>query len=459
MYDVVIVGAGPVGLATAIGLYNRGITNILVIDKTRAFQRVGQRIDLLPNGLKALKKIDLNAYEAVKAAGIKIPTSVDNSKKPQWKTRNAKGEDRSKSSISLNYEDWFKLYGEGRTPINWYDLQTILRNQLPADLVVANHRCTNIFQEADFVKIDCLCNAKIEANPYAYWDENKTAKEKDPESILKSFQAKIVVAADGINSRIRQILYKNTPHSDFAKPEYVGFAAISCRGIELPETIATEIQTKFLQNNPVVSISIENNSSQKNNLSGVVLFCRESKYGYLIHIALPLEATKDRSGRDLIDLILKQLENSDLPTSIRELVSKSDPEAIVKRLYYIHRATISDSMTFPDTAKLVTKNTDRAIEPTWNRGRVVLVGDAAHGMPPFMAQGANQGLEDAAVITDLISNFNNWENTEAIERAFLSYEKLRRPLINLVQETTIKQYISLSKQELQQYSQQVYGRN
>lgn len=28
IYDVVIVGAGPVGLATAIGLYKRGITNI-----------------------------------------------------------------------------------------------------------------------------------------------------------------------------------------------------------------------------------------------------------------------------------------------------------------------------------------------------------------------------------------------------------------------------------------------
>jgi 2-polyprenyl-6-methoxyphenol hydroxylase-like FAD-dependent oxidoreductase len=35
-------------------------------------------------------------------------------------------------------------------------------------------------------------------------------------------------------------------------------------------------------------------------------------------------------------------------------------------------------------------------------GRVVLVGDAAHGMPPFAAQGANQGLEDAVVIATLI---------------------------------------------------------
>ncbi|MBP0015767.1 MAG: FAD-dependent oxidoreductase [Roseofilum sp. SBFL] len=62
IYDVVIVGAGPVGLATAIGLQKRGLENILVIDKTREFRQVGQGFDLLPNGLKALKRIDPDAY-------------------------------------------------------------------------------------------------------------------------------------------------------------------------------------------------------------------------------------------------------------------------------------------------------------------------------------------------------------------------------------------------------------
>lgn len=41
IYDVVIVGAGPVGLATAIGLRKCGIENILVIDQARAFRQVG----------------------------------------------------------------------------------------------------------------------------------------------------------------------------------------------------------------------------------------------------------------------------------------------------------------------------------------------------------------------------------------------------------------------------------
>lgn len=37
IYDVVVIGAGPVGLATAVGLYQRGIENIIVIDQARAF--------------------------------------------------------------------------------------------------------------------------------------------------------------------------------------------------------------------------------------------------------------------------------------------------------------------------------------------------------------------------------------------------------------------------------------
>lgn len=38
----------------------------------------------------------------------------------------------------------------------------------------------------------------------------------------------------------------------------------------------------------------------------------------------------------------------------------------------------------------------------WNRGRVVLIGDASHSCPPTLAQGGAQALEDAAVLADLL---------------------------------------------------------
>lgn len=46
--------------------------------------------------------------------------------------------------------------------------------------------------------------------------------------------------------------------------------------------------------------------------------------------------------------------------------------------------------------------TKHIVPAPWNRGRVVIIGDAAHSCPPTIAQGAAQGLEDALVLTELL---------------------------------------------------------
>jgi 2-polyprenyl-6-methoxyphenol hydroxylase-like FAD-dependent oxidoreductase len=46
--------------------------------------------------------------------------------------------------------------------------------------------------------------------------------------------------------------------------------------------------------------------------------------------------------------------------------------------------------------------TRHLVDGAWNRGRVVVIGDAAHSCPPTIAQGAAQGLEDALVLTELL---------------------------------------------------------
>lgn len=44
--------------------------------------------------------------------------------------------------------------------------------------------------------------------------------------------------------------------------------------------------------------------------------------------------------------------------------------------------------------------TTHLIQGPWHRGRVVLIGDAAHSCPPTIAQGAAMAIEDAAVLAD-----------------------------------------------------------
>ena len=41
---------------------------------------------------------------------------------------------------------------------------------------------------------------------------------------------------------------------------------------------------------------------------------------------------------------------------------------------------------------------DRDPMPTWTRGRITLLGDAAHPMLPFLSQGAAMAIEDAFVL-------------------------------------------------------------
>jgi 2-polyprenyl-6-methoxyphenol hydroxylase-like FAD-dependent oxidoreductase len=42
------------------------------------------------------------------------------------------------------------------------------------------------------------------------------------------------------------------------------------------------------------------------------------------------------------------------------------------------------------------------LDAPWNRGRVVLIGDAVHTCPPTIAHGVGQALEDAAVLAELL---------------------------------------------------------
>ena len=52
----------------------------------------------------------------------------------------------------------------------------------------------------------------------------------------------------------------------------------------------------------------------------------------------------------------------------------------------------------------------------WTRGRVVLIGDACHAMLPHHGQGANQSIEDAVVLADLLAGTDTGTALEAYPR-------------------------------------------
>ena len=66
---------------------------------------------------------------------------------------------------------------------------------------------------------------------------------------------------------------------------------------------------------------------------------------------------------------------------------------------------------------------DREPLTTWCNGSVALLGDAAHPMLPFMAQGACQAIEDAAVLSRCLETAG--PDQESVARALATYESTR----------------------------------
>ena len=73
----------------------------------------------------------------------------------------------------------------------------------------------------------------------------------------------------------------------------------------------------------------------------------------------------------------------------------------------------------------------------WRRGRVVIAGDAAHQMPPFLGQGLGAGLRDVATLAPLVDAVLAGAPLDRLD----GYERQRRPHV----EATIRQAVRLGR--------------
>lgn len=68
--------------------------------------------------------------------------------------------------------------------------------------------------------------------------------------------------------------------------------------------------------------------------------------------------------------------------------------------------------------------------PYWSRDNITLLGDAAHPMLPFQAQGAAMAIEDAYMLAKYVANESN------IKQAFLKYQQARLKRTTKVQQVS-----------------------
>jgi 2-polyprenyl-6-methoxyphenol hydroxylase-like FAD-dependent oxidoreductase len=89
----------------------------------------------------------------------------------------------------------------------------------------------------------------------------------------------------------------------------------------------------------------------------------------------------------------------------RSALSPEEQLATMKRLSQAYHGPwdeIRATLTDPSRVNYTWFET-HVLDAPWNRGRVVLIGDAAHTCPPTIAQGGAMALEDAVVLAELLT--------------------------------------------------------
>jgi 2-polyprenyl-6-methoxyphenol hydroxylase-like FAD-dependent oxidoreductase len=168
-------------------------------------------------------------------------------------------------------------------------------------------------------------------------------------------RADVLLGADGLRSAVRGQLFGEEP------PEYLGF--VSVRGITRDVPVAPELAEGF-------------NVGGR----GAGMFC--SALGpaeWYWSAGVRAEAgTWPRDAVEARAMLMERLAGWSAPV----------PQLI--------QGAADDDL-------LVTQITGRPALPGWSRGRVTLLGDAAHPMAPFLGQGANAALEDAVVLAGCLA--------------------------------------------------------
>jgi 2-polyprenyl-6-methoxyphenol hydroxylase-like FAD-dependent oxidoreductase len=312
--NVLVVGAGLAGTATAIGLAAAGIA-VDLIDVKPEVGAGGSGITMQGNGLRELRR--LGVWNEVQAAGYAF------------------------NSVGLRAPD-----RAGTLLAEIPDARTG-GPDLPATVGLPRAALARILTdraEAAGAKLRLGTSVRsLEASEHAVdvVFSNGSAGRYD-----------LVVGADGVRSATRRMI----GITDEPRPTGMGaFRAFGPRP-------ASVTRTDLIYGGPSY-------------IAGYCPTSEDTLYAYIV------EDARDRSG----------LSPAQLLAAVRELALA----------YHGPWDEIRPTLTDPDAVSY-TKFEALVVPAPWNRGRVVLIGDAAHACPPTIAQGGAQALEDAAVLTELL---------------------------------------------------------
>ena len=413
--EIAVIGGGLIGLAVAIGLQRHGI-DCTVFERAPRLRSVSQGIlGLHSNGIRALELIHQDIVPLLRQRGCErktlLLTTVENGIVSKEEKHVDTDTDSRPGGLSVG--------------ITWHKMQQLLASLLPRNDGSADHSDAQL-PNSNIVKTGHSLASFVE----------------DPDGVTLYFEnghvvrAKAVLGCDGIFSVTRaQIMNGSTKDS----PIY--FGQLNWASIIETDRLPSHVRPP---DNTVQYISYRSGSDDCS------IDSDEPSYGETIDRA-PLRwmSMINDAGSGYTfwqfrvtdpEMALSLSQNSGrgglgLPGT------KNMLERVLLQSYKLQKGGTTGGGDFVyDTVKEIPEEqifersiVGRSPATTWisEGGRVVLVGDAAHGMHPVIGQGANLGFEGAGVLIDAIAAHEADRDWKA---ALVQYEKTFKRRADIIQQ-------------------------
>ncbi|HWK26456.1 MAG TPA: FAD-dependent monooxygenase [Solirubrobacter sp.] len=362
---VAIAGGGLGGLAAALFLQRAGVRDVRVYERQLALEEIGAGVQIAPNAFRLLARLGL----ARELRHVGVPFEVP------WEFR--RWEDGR-----VLFSQAFGAAGEARygapyLAIHRADLLSVLADAIPPGVIVTGARVVGVEPAP---AASAAAPRPASAPPAARDPRRGPVRLRFAHGGLSApFDA--VVGADGIHSVLRSLV-----HGDEA-PAFTGLAAYRAL---VPAAEAPDFARR-----PVCSIWL-------------------GPRRHFVHYPV--------SGGRRVNLVTAN------PAGDWREESWTAPGR-VEDFRAEYAGWDARVLALIEAARETRRYAFYAREPItrWAAGRVALLGDAAHPMLPFFAQGAGQAIEDAAVLAQCLAGAVD------VEAALRRYEAIRAPRATRVQ--------------------------
>lgn len=371
--NIAIAGGGIAGLCLARGLVQYPHLHVTVYEATQRYLDIGGGLAFHGNALRALELID----PELQAEYFRRAT-VMNERDVEMATQVLVGDAVAEDGRSILLAELGRA--KGRKTVARSDLLEGLLSLVPEGVVKFGKRLVQIEETST---TDGTADRKIFLN---FKDGTKAT-------------ADVLIGCDGVHSVIRKHLL-GPDHPAVGLKNHDGWQWVRR---SVPAEEANALNERLLTYVPIFCGH------------GAYMNCMPTHFGKTLNVSVVQVSRQSR---------LAPGSNEEAVQEKADHISTEDFAHWAKDARDIATLALRDPST-------EWKLADHDPAPFYSRGRICMVGDAAHATMPFNGQGAAQSIEDAALLKGL---FAHATELEQVERALKVYDELRRPRTQKVAE-------------------------